>query len=328
MNDDFDKDETRDDPLDDPADTVARLMHLAGPRTRIPADRQSRVHDKVRQEWLRATRKKKAARWAVPLALAASLLVALSVTTRLPEVQAPAIGTIAYIAGDGNGGNLSLAVGDVVHAGDLVESGEQGLSVSLRGDVSLRIDAGTAIRFDRQHEFTLLAGRIYADSGERIYRDSQLTIHTANGSVTDVGTQFSVEFGDDQLEVAVREGRVDVRDDQETHVAVAGESVSILPNDEVTRRAIAPYDESWKWASSLAPAYVIEDQSLLDFLKWASRETGKELVFANDELRMAAMGTTLFGSVDDFTPQQAAESVLATTRFTYRITQQSIAILE
>lgn len=326
MSDDFDKDETRDEPVDDPADTVARLMHLAGPRTLIPADRQSRVHDKVRQEWLRATRKKKTVRWAVPFALAASLLVALSVTTRLPEVQTPAIGTIAYIAGDGSG--AALAVGDVVHAGDLVESGEQGLSVSLRGDVSLRIDASTAIRFDRQNEFTLLAGRVYADSGERIYRDTQLTIHTDNGSVTDVGTQFSVVFGDGRLEIAVREGRVDVRDNQETHVAVAGEVVTLLPNDEVTRQTIAPYDESWAWASSLAPVYVIENQSLLDFLKWASRETGKELEFANDELRMAAMGTTLFGSVGDFTPQQAAESVLATTRFTYRITADSIAILE
>jgi hypothetical protein len=51
-----------------------------------------------------------------------------------------------------------------------------------------------------------------------------------------------------------------------------------------------------------------------------------ELVFASDELRMAAMRTELHGSVDDFEPIEAIESVLATTAFKYRIEQGKVVI--
>ena len=64
----------------------------------------------------------------------------------------------------------------------------------------------------------------------------------------------------------------------------------------------------------------------MDFLRWAARETGRELVFETNELRMSAMRTDLHGSVSDFDPLEAVESVLATTRFKYRIEADKIVI--
>jgi len=267
-------------------------------------------------------------RWAVPVALAASILLAIAINLRSPEIQLPVVGTISYVAANPGLNDALFAVGDTVHAGDVIETdGLPGLSISLPGDISLRVNTETTIRLERAGELTLIQGQVYADSGDRIYRDRHITIHTAGGSATDIGTQFSVSFRNDQLNIAVREGRVDIENDQDTFTAEAGDRLTIQPGNEVILGKITPYDASWQWASSLAPGFEVENQSLLDFLKWATRETGKELIFASDEQRMAAMGTTLFGSVRDFRPMDAIESVLSTTRFGYRMDEQSITIL-
>ena len=329
MNKDNDQVTQRSDRTGDSDDTVAKLMSLAGPRADIEMDRQSRVHDKVRQEWLRTTRRKKTLRWAVPVALAASVLIVIGMNLRSTDVPLPQVGTISFVADNAALSQSIFTVGDAIFAGDMIETGdESGLSVTLPGDISLRVDTGTSIRFNQTDDFTLLYGQVYADSGDRIYRDRHITIHTAAGSTTDIGTQFSVAYVNDQLDVAVREGRVDVASEQDTYTAEAGDKLTIQPGNDVMRENVAPFDASWQWASSLAPGYIIENESLMEFLKWAARETGKELVFSNDELRMAALGTKLFGSVQGFTPMEAIQSVLSTTRFQYRIDEQSITILK
>jgi hypothetical protein len=64
----------------------------------------------------------------------------------------------------------------------------------------------------------------------------------------------------------------------------------------------------------------------MEFLNWAARESGMELVFEDDELRMAAMRTDLHGSIASFTPLEAIASVLATTSFRHRIESGRIYI--
>jgi len=310
-------------------DTVAKLMSLAGPRADIEADRQSRVHDKVRQEWLRSTRKKNRTRWLAPVALAASVLLVVALNFRASETPLPQIGTISFVVTEAIQNQGSFSIGDAIYAGDVINTSDfSGLSVSLPGEISLRVAAGTVIRFDQADEFTLLNGQVYADTGDQIYRDRHITIHTAIGSATDIGTQFSVSYVNDQLDIAVREGRVDVAKDQDTYTAEAGDKLSVDTGANVIREKVTSYDASWQWASSLAPEFDIEDKSLLDFLKWVARETGKDLIFSSDELRMGAMSTKLFGSVRGIAPADALESVLSTTRFRYLTDERSITILE
>ncbi|RLA33658.1 MAG: hypothetical protein DRR11_05050 [Gammaproteobacteria bacterium] len=308
-------------------DTVAKLMNLAGPRAAIPADLEQRVHDNVRLAWRNTTGKKSPLRWIVPAAMAATILLAIAINDRAPEITLQPLGQIMYVAGSVDESDYSI--GDAIYAGDFLQTGaDRGLSISLSGDISLRIAADTSVRFDTADEFTLIHGQMYADSGERIYRDRQITIHTTMGSATDVGTQFSVAYNGRQLNVAVREGRVDVSGDQPSVTAMAGERLTFQTGNEVVIDQVTPYDTSWSWATSLAPSFDLEGESLLDFLKWASRETGKELVFSSDDVRMAAMRTELFGSVSNFTPDEAIESVLTTTQFTYRVDEKSITIMQ
>lgn len=308
-------------------DTVAKLMNLAGPRLLIPADLEERVHENVHHEWRSFISRRNRLRWAIPASLAATILIALAFNIRTPETQLQPIGNIAHVVGVPDTARAAFVVGDTVYAGDNLEtSTNHGVSIALAGDISLRIAANTSLRLDQADEFTLTRGRMYIDSGERIYRDRHMTVHTAIGSATDIGTQFSVAYENKRMSVAVREGRVDVAHDQSIVTAEAGDKLTLQPGLDTVFDSVSPYDPSWNWATSLAPGFDIENQSLMDFLKWASRETGKTLVFSSDDVRMAAMGTELFGSILNFTPAEAIDSVLLTTQFRYRIDEQSITI--
>jgi len=303
-------------------DTVARLMKLAGPRASIPAGVETRVHQRVEQEWLSSLPGNSSRRWAVSLALAASIVLAVIVTMRPTDAPSQTIGTIGRVVG-----GPAVTVGQAVHVGDTLQvDAGQGIGVTLPGVLSLRIDGNSSLRFDGPDEFTLLSGQVYADSGRQIYRRRNITIHTPFGSVKDIGTQFAVDVDDDDIVVSVREGRVDIATDQQSHTAIAGEKISLKANEKVVVDQIPANDESWEWAEALAPGFDSNNRSLLDFLKWAARETGKELYFTSNEVRMAAMKAKLYGPVLDFTPQEATEAVLSTTTFVYQIDDHRITI--
>ncbi len=342
MNDKTTNDKDRDD------ETMARMLRLAGPRSPVPDDITKRVYARVQAEWRSSSTQPEGSRvysevhrqwkkdrlrpWlrrlAMPVALAAAIFLAIAVVMQpSPPVPATApVGTIARFVGDDPGGLLP-AVGDTVYTGDRITTGAgQGMSLALDGAASLRIDQLTVLLVEAKDTFRLLQGRVYADTGDVLYRDRKLVIETSMGRVTDVGTQFSVRIADDLIEVAVREGRVDVDGDTDIYVAVAGERLLVDGQSGVTTEMLAPHDEHWDWAASLSPAFEIENKSLLDFLRWAARETGRELVFESNELRMSAMRTDLHGSVSDFDPLEAVESVLATTKFDVRIEAGRIVI--
>ena len=328
--------------------TLARLLRLAGPRAPVPQDIESRVYERVQdtwraqlqeptgdrvyaevqREWSKRGSRRGIARWALPAALAASVLLAIAVI-RQPPPPAPAnvaVGSVVRIAGDSSADALP-AVGTRVYPGESLSTGNgQGMSLLLGNAESLRLDEMTTLAIHGNNEFGLLRGRVYADTGDFIYRDRELLILTPMGSVTDVGTQFSVGVDSQSIEVAVREGRVDVSNDAELWIAVAGERLQVHRNDGATIDTLAAHDEYWDWAVSLAPVFDLDNKSLHDFLRWAARETGRELVFESDELRMDAMRTDVRGKISDLNPLEALESVLAVTKFKYRIEEGRIVI--
>ena len=329
-------------------ETVARLVALAGERPAIESQIEMRVRDRVEDEWRKATSKPDGARvysivhrawsfgrrpvrrrWMLPIALATAAVLAVAVVMQPPppaDAIAP-VGSVAKVLG-GSGAAGLPAAGDSLFPGQSLATGPgQGISVSLRNAESLRLDENTTLVVEDSSRFRLVRGRLYADTGGLIYRQDQLVIDTASGRVTDVGTQFSVESRRDLLDVAVREGRVDVARVSGTVVAVAGERVRLDKDEAPVVNALAPDDEFWNWTQPLAPDFDIENRSLLDFLRWAARETGLELEFQDNELRMQAMRTDLHGSVQGFTPLEAVESVLATTSFGYRVEPGRIIVI-
>ena len=172
----------------------------------------------------------------------------------------------------------------------------------------------------------MLGGRVYADTGQFIYRDGGLKIATEFGLVTDVGTQFSVATTNQSLDVAVREGRVDVQNDSGSYAARMGEQLTLVQGETATIAELDTHDDYWDWIVELTPAFDMTNKSLLDFLKWAARETGRDLQFESDESRMFAMRTDVHGSIEGLTPEEALEAILATTSVRYQIADDKIVI--
>jgi ferric-dicitrate binding protein FerR (iron transport regulator) len=325
---------------------LARLLQLAGRSERIDEDIERRVYEAVRKEWVassqppddsrvyrnvrrewrRSSAPSRMRRWVVPLAMAAAVVLAIGVVLQPAPPTTPNVplGEFVRVA---DAQSNAHRVGDEVRSGDTVTSGPSGgISILLADGESVRLDRDTTVVFAGRDHLRLLDGRVYADTGNYVYRDRALVIETGNGTVTDVGTQFSVDARGASLDVAVREGRVDVRNDEQELVAVAGERLLIEPGQGVEVREISPHDDYWGWVTGLAPAYDIENRSLLDFLRWAARETGRELVFEDSDLRMAAMRTDLHGSLEDFGPEEAIPAVLSTTSFRYHVAVDRIVI--
>lgn len=328
---------------------MARMLRLAGPRDPIPQDiearvynvteqawrrsiieaRSARVYDNVHREWSKHGWHSRLRRWLMPLALAASAVMAVALIVQQQSPTAPPAmpaGTVSRVVDLDGGADLPLP-GAPLYPGEQLETGSmEGISLTLANAESLRLGPDTAVEILAADRFRLLRGRVYADTGDLMYRRGQLVVETPLGAVTDIGTQFAVFSEDDRLEVAVREGRVDVSRGAAVHMAVAGELLELDSGGQPNISALLPHDEYWDWASALAPEFDIENKSLLDFLRWAARETGLELEFEDQDLRMSAMRTDLHGSVSGFDPLEAVESVLVTTAYKYRIEDNRIVV--
>lgn len=338
-----------DDKIEKTADddaSFAKLLKLAGERPEIPLSVESRVYHQVQKEWQSATVKPNGdkvyekvhkswrrdvfrgtmLRWMVPAGIAATAVIAMVLVSQPEPLPTRVAATVSRVVGSGPVSS-EFPQGTSVHEGAVISTGpNEGLSLLLARSESLRIDENTRIRVDAADQFTLLGGRVYADTGQFVYRNGGLKIDTEFGVVTDVGTQFSVAASTESLDVAVREGRVDVQNQSETYAARMGERLTLVQGEGASLTDLDTHDVYWGWVVDLVPAFDMTNKSLLDFLKWAARETGRELQFQNNEARMFAMRTDVHGAVDGLTPDEALEAILATTTVRYRIEVDKIII--
>ncbi len=330
----------------DDEETFANIIRLAGERPEIPLSVESRVYNRVQQEWRSSTavpdsdkvyaevqkswrrrmRGGQLLRWAVPAGVAATAILAFTLLSTPQPQTVQSVATVSRVVGSGPLAQ-EFSAGSSLHIGDVITTGaDEGLSLRLARHESLRIDANSRLRVDASDRFTLLAGRIYADTGQFVYRDEGLLIGTDFGTVSDVGTQFSVAVSSSALDVAVREGRVDVSNSQQTYAARMGERLTVDKAGAAELVELAPHDPAWAWVTDLTPSFDLAGRSLLEFLKWGARETGRILQFESDDTRMFAMRTDVHGSIEGLTPDEALQAILATTSVNYRIEADRIVI--
>jgi ferric-dicitrate binding protein FerR (iron transport regulator) len=155
---------------------------------------------------------------------------------------------------------------------------------------------------------------VYVDSGPAADA-RQLRIDTPAGAVRHVGTQYEVRLVKSDVRIRVRRGRVELKAPSgiAEHVD-AGEQLTVVESGGHERTSIDTVGMEWAWVSDVAPPFEIEGRSLREFLTWAGRELGEDIVFATPESEAEAAGATLHGSVAGLTPAEALEAVLPTTR--------------
>jgi len=187
-------------------------------------------------------------------------------------------------------------------------------ALTLANGMTLRLDETTAIRLESESQVYLSLGGLYAESDKKLAGQS-LVVNTEFGAARDIGTEFEVRVSPDYWRVQVRDGLVNINADEFNTTAQAGERLVIARDQSVEREALSASDTSWQWTHRVHQPIAIEGASLSAYLAWWSDETGRRIVFKNNEDEIAATRTILHGSMNNLTVDDSLEVVLSTTDF-------------
>jgi len=306
-------------------DGVEALLRQVGARDEPSAAAMDEVRQAVHAEWRAVVAQRKRQRRTLTFGIAASIALVAIVASWVLRFAAPEPGielTVARIEGQGP---LVTARGEPTRALLMGESISVGAALSTDDAtrIALQYGAGTSVRIDRNStiervapdRFLLSAGAVYVDAHPQVAADASLVIETRAGEVRHLGTQYQVRQSPETVEVSIREGRVEIVRTNGAALASAGERVRITPGDEIERSVISAQDPDWAWAEAAAPSFEIHDRTLAEFLEWAARETGRQVVYASREAQRAAETLKLRGSVAGLDPETALTAVLSTTEF-------------
>jgi len=218
-----------------------------------------------------------------------------------------------------------------VTSGELLRSGQDilargGARISLPAGGSVRIAPGTGVEVLSDQLLKVIDGSVYVDIPPASSRDVRFAVQTPAGTFTHVGTQFQIAVQGGQTQVRVREGQVRWRSAAGDVVSEAGTRLVIDPQGKVTTDPMAVTGASWGWAEALASAFVIENQSLAEFLRKVGRETGRKIIYSDAQVEQRAEATILHGSIQEFTAVEALSAVMATTSLRFTLEGDSIRI--
>jgi hypothetical protein len=167
---------------------------------------------------------------------------------------------------------------------------------------------------------------VYVDSGPGAGAPAaDFVLATPIGSVRHLGTQYEARLTDGELQVGVREGRVEIGTPRGPVLGSAGELLTIS-DASASRSRLAPSASQWKWVNEVTPPFSIEGRSVDEFLTWAGRETGRSIVYSSPAAKRQASSVTLRGTVEGLAPDLAVSAVLATTSLRPVVGDEQITI--
>lgn len=305
---------------------IENVLKAAGPRDRPSEEIERRIREHVRIEWRSIITEERARRRRrTSLALAAGLAIAaLGAWLAGPMVAGTGetVATIAIASGEIRAKTSWLGrwrpveSGEIIGAGAILKTGPGGrAAMTLPGGLSARLDSDTQVTLASAGRLQISNGALYVDSGRSAAHAAAFEVETPAGSLHHLGTQYEVRLLGSEVRVRVREGRVEWTDDGSTTASgSAGDQLTIGPGGAVQRGATPLFGESWDWVAAATPGIDIEGHSLAEFLDWAGREMGCDVVFASAGIENEAAGIVVHGSISGLTPAQALDAVLATTR--------------
>jgi ferric-dicitrate binding protein FerR (iron transport regulator) len=321
---------------DHEAEAIARLLRLAGPRPRVPADREARLRSAAHAHWSTSVRRGRRLRWAVwtSVSLAAASVLIFIATLRgwrvldILPVPGSAVATVLRVEGFLNvpasqapaaGAELKSRAALTTGAGDRV-------ALQMRGGAVVRVDSGTRLRLISPSSIDLDSGAVYVDSGPSGKAAPPMEIRTRLGIVRDVGTQFQVRVGQGGIQVSVRQGIARLEREGASHDATAGIELSLRDDGALTSRTIPSTGGEWDWILHLSPSFPLEGSPLAEYLAWVGRETGLRIEFQDPSVEEEAPRVILHGSVEGLRPEETLAAVLPTCGMTHAIDGDTVTI--
>jgi len=303
------------------------LFRNIAARPEPPADVKQAIYRHVLNDWKKLRAHKKRRKSVVYWSAAASVLFALLLSPLMFQPQdaardAEALGIVEHYKGAVSvfqeTKRIQLSSRDkafpLFSGQSLRTAANSGLSINWGSGSTIRIDQNTELRLRSNTEIELVNGQIYVDIPTvpgRTRPSVNLQVITRLGSIRHIGTQFMVSSDAASVKVKVREGNVSIDNNKQVFVTSKGQQATLSESDKISHDTVLTYGPDWQWVEKLAPVFVLDGHSLMEFLTWIGRETGKEILFKTPAAENIAIKTVVHGSVDE-EPLQALKLVLQT----------------
>lgn len=322
-------------PEDDAA--IESILRSAPPRPMPSAAEIAMARSAVHDEWRALYGRRRQRRNVVSLAAAAAIVCAvaaglymLRVPSAIPERVATverSTGTL-YLLDDKSVLHEAPGLAELMSGQTLVTGQEGGLALSWLGGGSLRIDADSRIEFLSPGGVFLRDGRVYFDSRASTAdaASADFAIHTDDGVIRHVGTQYMASVTASGVTVNVREGQVRILADTFDATAVAGQQVRVQRSSRPAYANVRTHGDLWRWAEKIAPTIDIDGQSAHRFISWAARESGLDLRFENEAIEEVAHSTRMSGDTGGLEPRVALQVLLQTTTLEAALVDDSILV--
>ena len=320
----------------DEMDDVGRLIRHAGAREPVPGDRYKRSHEKVRDHWeqvVREQRKPATPPRFLSLARAAGFVAVAAIALFLvgrgitPDPQITTVAMVERIVGEVNVNGMALTAGQELESGTVLTTSDSArIALRLATGQALRIDNGATVTFHAPDQLALDSGALYIDT-TGAEQSAPIAVVTALGTARDIGTQFQVRLSSGALLVGVRDGLVQVEQNQEDLFEVnAGTQIRLASSGGQSSEPLDTQDPAWNWIESVAPRFEMDGASLAEYLAWYASETGVELVWADKSSEQQASRITLTGDLDNENPAVSFVAVQRVAPFEYERVDEQLRV--
>lgn len=313
---------------------IEHILDKAGPRIKPDQRIREEVYNEVHAMWLETHRPPFYQTHAMKIAASLFLFVSLFSFTLLYQGDKPVYNIAQSIEIQGqiqisqnNKDWHNLDNDKTISPGDFLKTKKNNrLMVSLFNGNQFRVDENTHLMVESNNRLKLISGQIYVDS-DSTGGHHKLTIETPLAHVNHIGTQYSVSFNKDQLNVGVRDGLVLVSSDRISQAELPkGRNLTLNGESQAVYTDIKAYDLKWHWTQKITGGYDIQDQSLSAYLQWVSKESGYPIKWQSDQVRNKASKIKLSGSINGLLPVDSLDVIIPTTRFKYSINDNQIYI--
>ena len=206
----------------------------------------------------------------------------------------------------------------------LKTSGDSYANITLSDNSQLRINQNTQLQLVNQSEIKLLGGEIYHDADD-VIKSMPITISTSLGNINHIGTRYLVNKNQTSLQVAVRNGLVEISNSGSKKQLQAGKKIDIKSSGEQQESTVLAYDRLWQWTQTAGQPFSTENKSLHDFVRWYAHENGYEIDWNQQQFKTKRV--QLSGKLSNLTKEQQIKTVFLSTKFDYNINQGILRIL-
>ena len=299
-------------PKDD--DELASLLQAAGKRSTPGPEVTDKIRQSTHAAWLEAVQAAKVnavqteaahtmppKRWGNAwFAAAAVVVVGFMAFVMVPKLNLSNNGTtvVAQLIMSNGEVNIKPSLHEqVINAGAHLSTQNDGLmAIQLTDNTKITLAKNTQIIVANAGLIKLVQGRIYVDSPDA---NTSIIVATPLGEIVDIGTQYEVSVSPQNLGVIMREGVTQITLSGKTlygRVAEGfGDAITVDTQLNVTHAKVATTDEHWQWTQSAVSDFNLHNATAHDVLHWASRVTGKKIIYASPQVQRTAEQTHLSG---------------------------------